>query len=288
MGSTPVDATSPAAAELTSKADETPAPDAKINPGFVISTSRMHLVCPPDLTVNQAEFMTAVAAEAESLCLPMTFQLKTVGWEKIDLNEELIVVQPATENRISLLAKLEYIGRVAFITQRTYLVPFQPPVIKTPTPVWAIVLLGVGMLLAIVAVPARRWELLMLGGLLVFISILLFILNAGAAPAAHARAQSAWVDSVSALFVRATVTNETAALSTTLEEAVRAAVDKLFVQRGAQLEAADREKKTQAELEEEVQKQYEKFMGRKASVGQRSFAGTRQIRTTGVTRGLPH
>lgn len=63
-----------------------------------------------------------------------------------------------------------------------------------------------------------------------------------------------WVKDVTDLARRAEVSNELNRMAQALDEAVKLAVDKLFTQRGAAMEADEKKRRTSAEIQDELER----------------------------------
>jgi hypothetical protein len=228
---------------------------------LVQSERRMHLKCPVGLTVTQDEYLSALQDTAKELHLPLELETVDVNWEDANLRQTRIRAKLQSKERFGILTGLDYIGRVAFVEQKTYLDPLETPKLEKPNTQTALIVGGVGAGLGILmmllgasgnsgAGLACLGILLLLGGIGAAVSM---YTKAKAEPAKKlADAVTKWVDDIVNLARRAEVSNELGNTAQALDEAVKLAVDRLFTQRGADMEADERKRKTATDIQNEV------------------------------------
>jgi len=100
-----------------------------LNSWLVQSERSMHLRCPPGLTVTPDEYLNALSETARELELPLQLETIDVTWVDANLQQQRIRAKLTTPEPFGLLTGLEYVGRVAFVEQKTYLTL---PVLPTP------------------------------------------------------------------------------------------------------------------------------------------------------------
>lgn len=171
-----------------------------------------------------------------------------------------------TRERFGILTGLDYIGRVAFVEQKTYLDPLEIPKLEQPNTQPALIAggigLGLGLLMILIGVNDNPG--LLCTGLLVVMAGLGIASNmyksATSAPAKKLEeAKKKWVEDIVNLARRAEISNELNNTAQALDEAVKLAVDRLFTKQGAELEADERRRKTAADIQNEVNLRKEEF-----------------------------
>jgi len=215
----------------------------------------MHLRCPPGLDVTQDEYLKTLDQTAKELQLPLQLEKVDVTWVDANLEQTRIRAKLNTSEPYGLLTGLEYVGRVAFVEQKTYLAPPVLPPLKAPNYVPALIVGGIGVVLGLILMAAGRdssciGSLFLWGGLLV--AILLAVNAPKANKAEREAAVNKWVKDVGDLARRAEVSNELNRMAQALEEAVKLAVDRLFKQRGAEMEADERRRRTSEDIQKEL------------------------------------
>lgn len=226
-----------------------------LNSWLVQSERSMHLRCPPGLDVTQDEYLKTLEQTARELQLPLQLEKVDVTWVDANLQQTRVRAKLNTSEPYGLLTGLEYVGRVAFVEQKTYLAPpvLPPPKSANYTP--ALIVGGIGVLLGIILM-AGGGDSSCIGSLLLGGGILGAILLAVNAPKAIKKerddAVNKWVKDVGDLARRAEVSNELNRMAQALEEAVKLAVDRLFKQRGAEMEADERRRRTSEDIQKEL------------------------------------
>jgi hypothetical protein len=222
---------------------------------LVQSERSMHFRCPPGLNVTQDEYLNTLRDTAKELELPLQLETLGVTWTDANLQQQRIRAKLTSPEPFGLLTGLEYVGRVAFVEQKTYLVPPVLPETKAPDNTLALAVGGGSLLLGLVLVASRN---ACLGFLVIVIGVAIAaqLLRQGPAAAKKARedAMNKWVKDVTDLARRAEVSNELNRMAQALDEAVKLAVDKLFKQRGAEMEADERHKRTSGEIQQELER----------------------------------
>ena len=105
----------------------------EINSWLVQSERSLHLKCPPGLNVSQEEYLNTLRTTAKELELPLQLETLNINWVDANLHQTRIQAKLNSKERFGLLTGLDYIGRVAFVEQKTYLDPFDPPVLEEPS-----------------------------------------------------------------------------------------------------------------------------------------------------------
>lgn len=234
---------------------------------LVQSERRVHLRCPEGLAVTQEEYLSTLRDTAKELHLPLDLETVDVNWEDANLKQTRIRAKLQTRERFGILTGLDYIGRVAFVEQKTYLDPLDTPKLEQPDTQTALIVggvgVGLGILLAIIGASSEAFGLLCLGPILIlggaFIGSRMYR-SAKAEPQKKLEAAiKKWVDDVVNLARRAEISNELNNTAQALDEAVKLAVDRLFTQKGAEKEADERRRKTATEIQNEVNLRKEEF-----------------------------
>ncbi|MCC6606681.1 MAG: hypothetical protein IT327_25965 [Anaerolineae bacterium] len=230
---------------------------------LVQNERRMHLKCPEGLTVSQDEYLQTLRETAKELQLPLAFETVNANWEDANLRQTRIKAKlNDTKERYGILTGLDYIGRVAFVEQKTYLDPLEIPKLEDPNYQSAIIVGGLGIvlggiLMAVGDMATCLGALLFLGGI---VGAARLARNAKSEPAKKLEeAVNKWVKDVTDLARRAEVSNELNNTAQALDEAVKLAVDRLFIKRGAEMEADQRNRKTAAEIQNELNMRKEEF-----------------------------
>lgn len=228
-----------------------------LNSWLVQSERSMHLRCPPGLDVTQDEYLKTLEQTAKELQLPLQLEKVDVTWVDANLEQTRIRAKLNTSEPYGLLTGLEYVGRVAFVEQKTYLAPpvLPPPKSVNYTP--ALIVGGIGVLLGILLFAGAGNSSTQCLGSLFFVGGLAFAAwLASRAPKAIKKeredAINKWVKEVGDLARRAEVSNELNRMAQALEEAVKLAVDRLFKQRGAEMEADERRRRTSEDIQKEL------------------------------------
>lgn len=233
---------------------------------LVQSERRMHLRCPDGLAVTQEEYLSTLRETAKELHLPLELETVEVNWEDANLRQTRIRAKLQSRERFGILTGLDYIGRVAFVEQKTFLDPLETPKLEAPNTTTALIVGGVGVglgaILTLIGLN-NNYGLLCLGPVIVIASLFVAMSmysSAKAQPALKlAAAVKKWVEDVVNLARRAEVSNELNNTAQALDEAVKLAVDRLFTQRGAQMEADERRRKTATDIQNEVTLRKEEF-----------------------------
>lgn len=233
---------------------------------LVQSERRVHLRCPEGLAVTQEQYLSTLRDTAKELHLPLEFETVDVNWQDANLRQTRIRAKLQSKERFGILTGLDYIGRVAFVEQKTYLDPFDPPKLEAPNTQTALIVAGVvaglGALLTLIGLN-NNYGLLCMGPFLVLGGILIgtnMYGKAKAEPAAKlAEAMKKWIEDIVNLARRAEISSELNNTAQALDEAVKLAVDRLFTKQGAALEADERRRKTAADIQNEVNLRKEEF-----------------------------
>ena len=211
---------------------------------LVQSERRMHLRCPEGLSVSQEEYLATLQDTARDLRLPLELETIGVNWEDANLRQTRIRAKLQSKERFGILTGLDYIGRVAFVEQKTYLDPLEPPTLEKPNTQPALIVAAGGLVLGILmaasgilptlirASNASAACLLCLAPLPVLVGAVLGVAmysSARAQPAKKlAEAANKWAADIVDLARRAEVSNELNNTAQALDEAVKLAVDRLF------------------------------------------------------------
>lgn len=229
---------------------------------LVQNERRIHLRCPDGLSVTQDEYLQTLRETAKELHLPLEFETVDANWEDANLRQTRIRAKLNTKERYGILTGLDYIGRVAFVEQKTYLDPLELPRLEKPDYTPALIAGGIGVVLGGILMAmgdsaACLGVLAFLGGIGIAAKL---ARDASAAPAKKLEeAVTKWVKDVTDLARRAEVSNELNNTAQALDEAVKLAVDQLFVKRGAEKEADERKRKTAADIQNELNMRKEEF-----------------------------
>ena len=227
-----------------------------LNSWLVQSERSMHLKCPPGLDVTQDEYLETLRITAKELELPLALEVGDVTWTDASLHQQRIRVKLTAKERFGLLTGLDYIGRVAFVEQKTYLDPLEAPKLESPNYTPAVVVGVVGLAVGGIGVAVGDAGVCF-GPMLANLGIGVGIKMAGSAAAAPKKkldeAINKWVKDVTDLARRAEVSNELNRMAQALDEAVKLAVDRLFTQRGAEMEADERKRRTASEIQTELE-----------------------------------
>ena len=233
---------------------------------LVQSERRMHLRCPEGLVVSQEEYLSTLKETARELELPLELETVDVIWADANLRQTRLRAKLNTKEKFGILTGLDYIGRVAFVEQKTYLDPLETPHLEKPDFQKALMfgggIAGLGFILLLIGM-SDSGGLACFGSLLILVGILLgyrMYKTAKDEPAKKlAAAVNKWVDDIVDLARRAEVSSELNNTAQALDEAVKLAVDRLFTQRGAEMEADERKRKTATEIHNEVNLRKEEF-----------------------------
>lgn len=146
--------------------------------------------------------------------------------------------------------------------QKTYLDPFDPPKQEKPDHTVAAAIgiggLVLGVILAAIG-EACLGTLLIVGGPL---TAFVMAQRASAAPKKELdEAIKSWAKDVTNLARRAEISDELNRTAQALDEAVKLAVDRLFTQRGAEMEADERRRRTAAQIQEELERRKKEGFG---------------------------
>jgi len=228
-----------------------------LNSWLVQSERSIHLKCPPGLNVSQEEYQEALKESAQELELPLELETCNVDWVDANLRQTRIRVKLQSNERYGLLTGLDYIGRVAFVEQKTYLDPVSLPAKEAVdlTPVW--IAGGIGIAIAVLAAISGDASFGCFGTLAFFGALAIaFNLYKKASTEPEKKRTAAiekWIKDVLDLARRAEISNELNRTAQALDEAVKVAVDRLFTQRGAQMEADEKKRKTANEIQNELE-----------------------------------
>ena len=234
---------------------------------LVQSERRMHLKCPEGLVVTQEEYLSTLRETAKELQLPLQLETVDVNWEDANLRQTRIRAKLQSKERFGILTGLDYIGRVAFVEQKTYLDPLETPHIEEPNTQNALIvgggIAGVGVLITLFGLGGDASGLACLGLPLVIIGVAVWSSMSKKAKEEPVKKLAAavekWVDDTVNLARRAEISNELNNTAQALDEAVKSAVDRLFTQRGAEMEADERKRKTAVDIQNEVNLRKEEF-----------------------------
>jgi len=232
---------------------------------LVQSERRMHFRCPEGLAVTQDEYLKTLQETAQELQLPLQLETVDIDWEDANLEQIRLRARLQSDERFGILTGLDYIGRVAFVEQKTYLDPLDPPKLDEPNTLPGILVgvvgVGAGLFLLMNAGSIDQMfcfaPLLIIGGAVVGIKM---YQSAKSGPAKKLdEAVKEWVQDVVNLARRAEVSNELNNTAQALDEAVKTAVVRLFTQQGAEMETDERKRKTAADIQNEVTLRKEEF-----------------------------
>jgi hypothetical protein len=228
-----------------------------LNSWLVQSERSMHLRCPPALNVTQDEYLQTVRSTAQELELPLQLEVCDVTWVDAKLQQQRIRAKLTTPERFGLLTGLDYVGRVAFVEQKVYLDPPALPTPRQPNYIVGGLIAGGGLLLGLLLMASGGnttcvGALLAVAGLVIGLKL---IQDESKKPQKELNAAiEKWVNEVIDLARRAEVSNELNRMGQALDEAVKLAVDKLFRQRGAEMEADEKRRRTAGEIQQELER----------------------------------
>lgn len=227
-----------------------------LNSWLVQSERSIHLKCPPGLNVSQEEYLAALKESAKELELPLELETCNVDWIDANLHQTRIRVKLQSNERYGLLTGLDYIGRVAFVEQKTYLDPISLPAKEDVNWTPAIIAAVAGVILGMIGYASGTGGQCF-GGLAFFAGVAVAVrlaTNASKVPAAkRIEAIDKWIKDVLDLARRAEVSNELNRNAQALDEAVKVAIDRLFTQRGAQMESDEKKRRTANEIQTELE-----------------------------------
>jgi len=228
-----------------------------LNSWLVQSERSIHLKCPAGLNVRQEEYLQALKESAKELELPLNLETCSVDWADANLHQTRIRVKLESDERYGLLTGLDYIGRVAFVEQKTYLDPVSLPAKQDVnlTPVW--ISAGIGVAIGVIGLLSQDGTFGCIGSLAFIIGIAVAVNLYKKATTEPEKKRTAaidkWIKDVLDLARRAEISNELNRNAQALDEAVKVAVDRLFTQRGAQMEADEKKRKTANEIQTELE-----------------------------------
>lgn len=229
---------------------------------LVQNERRMHLRCPDGLNVSQDEYLDTLRETSKELQLPLELEKVNANWEDANLRQSRIRAKLHTKERYGILTGLDYIGRVAFVEQKTYLDPLEVPKLEDPNYQSAAIVGGIGVVVGVIMMvlgdaAACLGIMVVLGG----IGLAAYLAkDAKAAPEKKLEAAvTKWIKDVTDLARRAEVSNELNNTAQALDEAVKLAVDRLFTERGAEMEADERRRKTAADIQNELSMRKDEF-----------------------------
>lgn len=229
----------------------------EINSWLVQSERSLHLKCPPGLNVSQEEYLNTLRTTAKELELPLQLETLNINWVDANLHQTRIQAKLNSKERFGLLTGLDYIGRVAFVEQKTYLDPFDPPVLEEPSYTAAAAVGIGGLILGVLMMVSGDGTAQCLGPLVLIagvgIGIKLYRDAASAPKKKFDEALNKWVKDVIDLARKAEINSELKNTAQALDEAVKLAVDRLFTQRGAQMEADEKRRRTASEIQTELE-----------------------------------
>ncbi len=229
----------------------------EINSWLVQSERSLHLKCPPGLNVSQEEYLNTLRTTAKELELPLQLETLNINWVDANLHQTRIQAKLNSKERFGLLTGLDYIGRVAFVEQKTYLDPFDPPVLEEPSYTAAAAVGIGGLILGVLMMVSGDGTAQCLGPLVLIagvgIGIKLYQDAASAPKKKFDEALNKWVKDVIDLARKAEINSELKNTAQALDEAVKLAVDRLFTQRGAQMEADEKRRRTASEIQTELE-----------------------------------
>ena len=234
---------------------------------LVQNERRMHLRCPVGLTITQDEYLSALQDTSRELHLPLELETVSVNWEDANLRQTRIRAKLQSKERFGILTGLDYIGRVAFVEQKTYIDPLETPRLEEPNTQQALIVGGgialIGLLMALFGFGSESYGLVCLGPLAIFAGLGIWASMSKSAKAEPAKklaeAAKKWAEDVISLARRAEISNELNNTAQALDEAVKLAVDRLFTKQGAEMEADERRRKTASEIQNEVNQRKEEF-----------------------------
>jgi len=229
----------------------------EINSWLVQNERSLHLKCPPGLNVSQEEYLNTLRTTAKELELPLQLETLDINWVDANLHQIRIQAKLNSKERFGLLTGLDYIGRVAFVEQKTYLDPFDPPVLEEPSYTAAAAVGIGGLILGVLMMVSGDGTAQCLGPLVLIagvgIGIKLYQDAASAPKKKFDEALNKWVKDVIDLARKAEINSELKNTAQALDEAVKLAVDRLFTQRGAQMEADEKRRRTASEIQTELE-----------------------------------
>ena len=235
----------------------------ELNSWLVQSERSMNFRCPPGLDVTQEEYLEALKETAQELELPLELETVPVSWVDARLNQVRIQAKLNSEERFGLLTGLDYIGRVAFVEQKTYLDPPNIPELAKADYTFPAILIGGGVVIGIFLMALQEIATVCLGFLVLFGGVgmgITTLLNAARQPKAkQEKAIDKWVGDVIDLARRAEISNELNRMAQALDEAVKLAVDKLFTQQGAKMEADEKSRKTASDIQKALEDRRKDF-----------------------------
>lgn len=227
-----------------------------LNSWLVQSERSIHLKCPVGLTVSQDEYLQALKESAKELELPLELEECNVSWSDANLHQNRIRVKLQSNERYGLLTGLDYIGRVAFVEQKTYLDPVSLPAAEGANYTAAYIAAGIGVFLSIIGFASGDSGQCF-GAIALIVGLAVagnFARAAGKEPEKKRNEViDSWIKNVLDLARRAEVSNELNRNAQALDEAVKVAVDRLFTQRGAQMEADEKKRRTANEIQTELE-----------------------------------
>ena len=87
---------------------------------------------------------------AQELQLPLQLETVAVNWEDANLQQTRIQAKLHSKERFGILTGLDYIGRVAFVEQKTYLNPVDTPRLEEPDLTTALIVGGGGAAVGVI------------------------------------------------------------------------------------------------------------------------------------------
>lgn len=240
------------------------------------SEVKNEIYCPPDLQVSMEEFADALKEQAKADRLPAEIELCEVNWDDTNTKQNRILVRHtgsgASTDVLQFLVGVDQMGNYTYVEEKTFLMP--PTLPKFPTqekpagkaPVWALI---IAIFFILAGLNTRDGlKFLAIGGIAGLIAILkiksnseidAWNKNAGEEKKnwdnawenwRKAKVEVAYLSSTDDIFGRFTLA---------ASSMVKQVINKLFVNRQAELRHREEQHKTQKELEEELEKRMKEF-----------------------------
>lgn len=240
------------------------------------SEVKNEIYCPADLQVSMKEFAQELDIQAKADRLPAKIELCNVNWDDTNTKQNRILVSHtgsgASTDVLQFLVGVDQVGNYTYVEEKIFLMPPQLPIyprtkkIRQGNPTKAIFTAIIGLLIGISGtLPQVFVTIGLIAGIFAFIRIKANSETDEWNNQADAEVKNwdeTWENWRKATMEVAFLSNTddifgrfTRAASSTVKQVIK----KLFENRQAEIRHCDEQRKTQKEIEEELQKRMKEF-----------------------------